>query len=146
MNDAMRRFDGMVGDWDVTITHAWFLDSLGTEIKGTASVEWLADAFLVLRSSTEDESKMEFVFGRSDARDTYRVFTHDDRGVYRVFAMEWGDGVWTLLREDPDFHQRIVMRIEPDRIDMRADASEDAGLTWRKDLDYILERREGSAR
>ena len=33
------------------------------------------------------------------------------------------------------------MRVAPDRIDLRADASEDAGETWRKDLDYIFERR-----
>ena len=81
------------------------------------------------------------MFGRNDARDEYVAFSHDDRGVYRVFAMTFADGEWTLLREDPDFHQRIVMRAQPDRIDMRADASEDAGQTWRKDLDYIFERR-----
>ena len=81
------------------------------------------------------------MFGRSDARDANVAFSHDDRGVYRVFDMTFADGEWTLLREDPDFHQRIVMRVQPDRIDMRADASEDAGQTWRKDLDYIFERR-----
>ena len=25
MNDAMRRLEGLVGEWDVTMTHAWFL-------------------------------------------------------------------------------------------------------------------------
>jgi hypothetical protein len=55
--------------------------------------------------------------------------------------MTYVDDALTLLREDPDFHQRIVIRIQPDRIDMRADASEDAGQTWRKDLDYIFKRR-----
>jgi len=46
-----------------------------------------------------------------------------------------------LLREDPDFHQRLVMRIGEDRLDWRAEASEDRGRTWRKDLDYIFVRR-----
>jgi hypothetical protein len=50
---------------------------------------------------------------------------------------------WTFLRGDPGFHQRIVMRIAADRVDMRADASEDQGQSWRKDLDYIFERRRG---
>jgi hypothetical protein len=140
MNDAMRRLEGLVGDWDVTMTHAWFLDSLDTEIKGSATFEWLADAFLVMRSKWADDSTQEFVFGRSDARDEYVAFSHDDRGVYRVFALTFDDGEWTLLREDPDFHQRIVIRVQPDRIDLRADASDDAGQTWRKDLDYIFER------
>jgi hypothetical protein len=34
-----------------------------------------------------------------------------------------------------------VIRIGEDRLDWRADASEDAGQTWRKDLDYIFKRR-----
>jgi hypothetical protein len=33
------------------------------------------------------------------------------------------------------------MRVQPDRIDLRADAADDAGQTWRKDLDYIFEHR-----
>ena len=69
------------------------------------------------------------------------AFSHDSRGVYRVFDMTFAEGEWTLLREDPDFHQRIVMPVQPDRIDLRADASDDIGQTWRKDLDYIFERR-----
>ena len=109
MNDAMRRLEVLVGEWDVTMTHAWFLDSLETEIHGSASFEWLADAFLVMRSRFEDDSTSELVFGRNDARDEYVAFYHDDRGVYRAFDMTFGDGGWTLLREDPDFHQRLVI-------------------------------------
>ena len=141
MNDAMRRLESLVGEWDVTTTHAWFLESLDTEIPGSATIEWYADAFLMLRSRSSDDSTFELAIGRSDARDEYVAFSHDSRGVYRVFEMTFDDGEWTLLREDPDFHQRLVMRIEPDRVVMRADASEDAGQTWRKDLDFILERR-----
>jgi hypothetical protein len=137
----MRRLEGLIGEWDVTMTHAWFLDSLDTEIKGTATFEWYANAFLVMRSRWEDDSTFELAIGRNDARDEYVAFSHDDRGVYRVFGMTFADGEWTLLREDPDFHQRVVMRVAPDRIDMRADASDDAGETWRKDLDYIFEPR-----
>ncbi len=141
MNDAMRVLDGWVGEWDVTMTHAWFLESMDTEIHGTATIEWLADAFLVLTSRLEDGSTFELVIGRNDARDEYVTFSHDGRGVYRVFGTTFADGEWTLLREDPDFHQRLIIRVDSNRIDMRADASEDAGQTWRTDLDYILLRR-----
>jgi hypothetical protein len=146
MNDAMRRLDSMVGEWDVTMTHAWFLDSLDTEIRGTATVEWFADGFLLLRSAFEDRdasaggSAWALAIGRNDARDSFVALSYDDRDVYRVFDMTFADDEWTLLREDPDFHQRIVMRLAQDRIDMRADASEDEGATWRKDLDYIFVR------
>ena len=110
----------------------------GHRDQGLGDLRVAADAFLVMRSTWADDSTQEFVFGRNDARDEFVAFAHDDRGVYRVFAMTFADGEWTLLRQDPDFHQRIVMRVQPDRIDLRADASEDAGQTWRKDLDYIF--------
>ncbi len=141
MNDAMRQFDGWVGEWDVTMTHAWFLETMDTEVKGRASFEWLAGAFLVMRSTWEDDSTQEFVFTRNDPRDAFLALAHDGREIYRVFDMSFGDGEWTLLREDPDFDQRVVIRAEGDQIDMRADASDDAGQTWRKDLDYIFVRR-----
>jgi len=147
MNEALGRLEGLVGDWEVTLTHAWFLDSLDTEIHGTATIEWYADAFLLLQSTfparTADQggSAWAMAFSRNDPRDTFLALYHDDRGVSRVFDMTFSDGEWTLLREDPDFHQRIVMRVGQDRVDWRADASEDAGGTWRKDLDYIFLRR-----
>lgn len=141
MNEAMRQLDGWVGEWDVTMTHAWFLESMDTEVKGTATFEWLADAFLVMRSHWADDSTQELVFSRNDSHDAFLALSHDSRGVYRVFDMTFADGEWTLLREDPDFHQRLVIRVAPERIDFRADASDDAGQTWRKDLDYIFVRR-----
>ena len=55
--------------------------------------------------------------------------------------MTFGDGEWTMAREDPDFHQRLVATVEPDRIVSRADASEDFGKTWRTDLTLIFERK-----
>jgi hypothetical protein len=82
-------------------------------------------------------------FARNDPRDSFLALYHDDRGVSRVFDVTFGAGEWTLLREDPDFHQRLVIRLGDDRMDWRADASEDAGRTWRKDLDYIFTRRNG---
>jgi hypothetical protein len=54
--------------------------------------------------------------------------------------MTVADRQWTLLREDPDFHQRFVATVSPDRIDGRWDASEDQGTSWRKDFDLIFER------
>jgi hypothetical protein len=143
----MRQLEPLVGDWDVTMTHAWFLETLDTEIHGAATIEWYADAFLLLRlrfrgrSAEQGGSASAMAFSRNDPRDTFVALYHDDRGVSRVFAMTFADGEWTLLREDPDFHQRLVMRIGEDRLDWRADASEDAGRTWRKDLDYIFVRR-----
>ena len=53
-------------------------------------------------------------------------------------------GAWTMSRADPDFHQQLVGRIEGDRMVGQADASEDGGVTWRKDYDLVFERARGA--
>jgi hypothetical protein len=143
-NEAVAKLDGLVGEWVLTLTNAWFLDSLDVRVSGAATFEWLDDAFIVWRWSLggpDADEPVEIVMGYSDARQEYLALYHDHRGVSRVFGMTWGDGRWTLLREDPDFHQRFEATVEPDRILAHFDASEDQGGTWRKDFDLIFERR-----
>jgi hypothetical protein len=44
------------------------------------------------------------------------------------------------VSDRPDFHQRLLGRIEGDRMVGEADASDDRGDPWRKDFDLIFER------
>ena len=138
-NSALEALAGLVGTWRLTLSDAWFREDK-TPVPGTATVEWLDDAFLVLRSDLGGAAAWTLVIGRSDARDAYAALYHDERGVLRVFAMTFTGTSWTLTREDPDFHQRFVAQVEPDRIVGRWEASEDAGATWRKDFDLVFER------
>ena len=55
--------------------------------------------------------------------------------------MTFANGEWRLERKDPDFHQRFIATVEPDRISGHWDASEDFGKTWRKDFDLIYDRQ-----
>jgi hypothetical protein len=142
-NKALERLDALVGRWTLTMSDAWFLEPAGTEAQGSATVEWLGDAFLIVRSEMDGE--LNLAIGRSDARDAYTVLYHDDRGTCRVFAMTFDGERWTLSREDPDFHQRFIADVEQNRIAGRWEASEDEGRTWKKDFDLVLERvRHGS--
>ena len=107
MNDALRRLEQLVGDWDVTLTHAWFLESLDTEIHGTATVEWYADAFLLLhgafpgRTPEEGGSAWWMAFARNDPRDAKRDRPFrvgclvDDEAFDRKVNL-------VLLRQSPD--------------------------------------------
>ena len=72
--------------------------------------------------------------------DEFVALYHDERGVLRVFEVALADGAWTMSRADPDFHQRLMGRVEGNRMVGQADASEDQGVTWRKDFDMIFER------
>jgi hypothetical protein len=141
-NEALTEVgEALVGEWTMTMTNAWFLESPDIKVTGEATIAWLGDAFLELRGSMGmDHGSWHWVIGRNDAREQLVLLYHDERGVLRVFDMTFGDGQWTFSREDPDFHQRFICTVSDDRIEGRTEASEDEGKTWRKDFDLIFER------
>ncbi|CAN5759209.1 hypothetical protein BH23ACT4_BH23ACT4_11180 [soil metagenome] len=116
------------------------LDDLATEQHGAAACEWLGDAFVIMRSSMENEPTWEFVFGRSDPQEQLHALYQDNRGVNRLFGMQLQDRRWTMGRQDPDFHQSFIAEVEPDLICGRWEASEDEGASWRKDFDLTFTR------
>ncbi|PWN03123.1 hypothetical protein DJ010_08320 [Nocardioides silvaticus] len=141
----MEQLDVLTGTWRTTMSDAWFLEPADLEVPGSATVEWLGEAFVVLRWLTPDETgsttnETVLVLGRSDANDTYSALYHDERGVCRVFAMTFDGSRWELNREDPDMFQRFIADLTPDRIAGRWEASDDRGATWRKDFDLVFER------
>ncbi|HEX9761581.1 MAG TPA: hypothetical protein VGA97_00650 [Acidimicrobiia bacterium] len=138
---ALDRLSGLIGTWALTMSNAWFLDSLDEKVRGQASFEWLDDTFVVFRWAVGDTTPPALsVIGYSDSRSQYVMLYHDDRGVARVFDMGFADGEWTLLRADSDFHQRFEAHVEDARIEGAWHASEDEGRTWRKDFDLLFER------
>jgi hypothetical protein len=143
-NNELERLEGLLGEWRTTISDAWFLEPPGTEVPGSTVVEWIGESFLTLHTRfSGDEhahSEMRLVIGRSDPHDAYIALYHDDRGVCREYAMTFGEGHWTLTREDPDMHQRFIAEVEQDRILGRWEASDDHGRTWRKDFDLTYLR------
>jgi hypothetical protein len=147
-NPALEPVDVLVGEWALTLTDAWFLESRNVRQEGRASARWLGDAFIELEAEMEGEHVWHFVFGHSDANEQFVALYHDPRPTSRLFRMTFTGAEWTLYREDPDFHQRFVARVSADRILGRWEASEDRGATWRKDFDLIFERtvtRDGRA-
>lgn len=139
-NPAVAEMDVLVGTWSLTLTNAWFLDSLEVRQHGHATVRWLGEAFVEMEAEMNGEPVWHFVFGRSDPNQQLVALYHDPRPTSRVFEMTFGGGEWTMQRADPDFHQRFVARVSDDRVEGHWDASEDGGATWRKDFDLIFER------
>ena len=69
-NEALLRLEVLVGEWTMTMTDAWFLDSLDVKVMGEATIGWLGDAFLEMRGTLGmDHGSWHWVIGRSDARE-----------------------------------------------------------------------------
>lgn len=137
---GLDKLERLIGKWDLTLTNAHFLDSLDERVSGQATFEWLDNVLVVFRWGLGPTPPAVCVIGYSTPEEQYRMLYHDDRGVARVFEMEFSDDHWSLLRENPDFHQRFEARLQPDRIIGAWEASEDEGATWRKDFDLMFER------
>jgi hypothetical protein len=92
-NEALEQLDVLVGEWQLTMSDAWFLESREIELTGSATISWLGEAFLELRATLGvDHGTWHWVIGRNDARDEYVLLYHDQRGVSRLFEMTFGDG------------------------------------------------------
>jgi hypothetical protein len=139
-NPAVDAMDVLVGEWTLTLTGAWFLESPEVRQHGRARCRWLGEAFLELEADLNGEPTWHFVFGRSDPNEQLVALYHDPRPTSRVFETTFTGGEWRMERRDPDFHQRFVATVTAARIEGHWDASEDAGATWRKDFDLIFER------
>jgi hypothetical protein len=69
---------------------------------------------------------------------------------HRSAAGQWENQLIALVKfgynlsknktEDPDFYQRFMAEVEPDRMAGLWEASEDQDRTWRKDFDLLYER------
>ena len=144
-SEAMDLLNVLEGSWRATMTNAWFLEPAELEVSGSATAQWIDDAFMLFRWTMNGDvgpatSEMSLVLGRSDASDAFTALYHDERGTSRVYLMSFNGNRWSLLREDADMFQRFVADVGPDRIAGRWEASDDRGATWRKDFDLVFDR------
>ena len=132
--------DVLVGEWTVQA-------GIPDVPPGRVVFEWALDrTFLVQRSEVP---KSPFpsslaVIARDAAAGGFTQHYFDSRGVVRVYAMTFEDGVWTLFRDRPDFtplsfSQRFTGRLSDDgrvirglieRTDDAGEWIEDFGVTY----------------
>jgi len=135
-NKALAALEPLIGEWEYTMYNSWFLESMDTEVRGFTTVERLQDAFIVLRSSDADKKPSDvWVIGYSDPQEKYQMFYYDERGVSRIFNIDFDGKKMVFWREDKDFYQRMILEIKADSLHTIAEASDDEGKTWRKDLE-----------
>ena len=108
--DALARLDVFVGEW---VLKARFpgdqpapSNAAGNGPQVRSTFEWALDRqFLVQRTEVpvpEAPDSLTIVSADPQAG-AYTQHYYDSRGVVRLYAMTFADGVWTLTRESPDF-------------------------------------------
>lgn len=81
-----------------------------------------------------------WVIGYSDPQQKYQMFYYDQRGVARIFNATFDDKKFVFSREDEDFYQRMTLEMTAEGLHSVAEASDDKGETWRKDLEMSYVR------
>jgi hypothetical protein len=145
LNPALRQLQILIGEWNVEVSHASFLPSPQVTQTGRASFEWLDDAFIVFRDYSPPQSTS--VIGRNESIDTYSMLYYDARGISRIYAMSFREGVWKLWREDPDFFQRFEGKISDDGNSITGSWEIAAdGTQWKHDFDITYTRTDATSK
>jgi hypothetical protein len=139
------RLEPFVGEWDLDVS----LPS-PDEVRARAVFEWALDGrFLVQRVeiSIPEAPNSIALIGADPGGDAFTQHYYDSRGVIRLYAMTFEDGVWTLLRDSPDFSELNFFQrytgtfsVDGDTIDGHWEMSHDEGATWEHDFDLVYRR------
>lgn len=109
---------------------------MNTEVEGFTTIERLHDSFVVLRNSDADKKPDDvWVIGYSDPQEKYGMFYYDQRGVSRIFDAAFDGKKFVFSRKDKDFYQRMTLTVKVEGLHTLAEASDNKGKTWRKDLE-----------
>src|SRR6185436_3111990 len=135
---ALQPFDALIGTWATEATHPRF-DGV---VPGSITFEWLEGGhYLVQRSRNEHEHFPDgiSVIGAPEDGDGLVMEYFDSRGVRRTYGISIEDGVLRIWRDDPEFAQRAVAKIDPDEFDIQYELARSPG-DWKDDLKATYRR------
>jgi hypothetical protein len=95
----VKRLGVFIGEWSLEA-------SFSDPPLGRVVFEWaLSQQFMIERTENDHPAAPDSIaiVAFSPHNEAYTQHYFDSRGVVRVYAMAFGQGVWTLLRGSPDF-------------------------------------------
>jgi hypothetical protein len=145
-NPSLENLVVLVGDWDMDLSGASFLPNPDDKVLGHVGFKWIEGGALLLMRQGEapppSPPQARWVIGRDEASPDYKVLYFDGRGVSRIYEMSFGDGLWKLWRNTPDFSQRFEGRLSEDHDTVMAHWEKSLdGESWEHDFNVIYRRR-----
>jgi hypothetical protein len=142
----LERLNPFVGEWELEVSFPH-----QPEARARSAFEWALDGrFHVQRTeitAVPEAPDSIALIGADPRGEAFSQHYFDSRGVIRVYAMTFDGGVWTLLRDSPDFSdlnfwQRYTGTFseDGDAIEGRWEMSHDEGATWEHDFDLVYRR------
>jgi hypothetical protein len=141
---TLAKLEPFVGRWKVQAT---FPGAEPSRFGAYTTFEWeLAGTFLLQRAGVPDVPEAPDVLAViAPHGDGYTQHYFDSRGVVRIYAMTFEDGVWTLLREKEDFspldfRQRFVGEFSDDGDSITGRWETGDGDGWKLDFEMTYIR------
>jgi hypothetical protein len=146
-DEAIRRLGALIGEWGM---EAAFRDVPATDSGARVVFEWLlGQRFVIQRWEfplPEAPDGVAIIGADHEDHGNYLQHYFDSRGVARVYKMSFGDGIWKLWRDAPDFSpldfsQRYAGAFSGDgkSISGAWEICHD-GVTWEHDFDLTYTR------
>ncbi len=135
--DELKELGLLVGEWKMLGTHPAFPSAAN----GHSSFAWLQPGMLLIWHFDWEQPgppSAISVIGYDDAAEAYSMLYSDERGVARIYQINFDGGVWRMHRESPGFSQRATGTFSNDGrvITVHGELSRD-GSTWEQDLDIV---------
>ncbi len=144
-NPALEDLGFFVGEWNMTISNASFLEEPDQVVTGTLEATPIeAGMLLALRQAGDAAGPplASWVIGRDGPERDYTVVYTDRRGVSRVYLMSLLGDAWIIWRDDPEFAQRFEATISADRRSLDGSWQKRiGGGSWEHDFDIAYSRR-----
>lgn len=151
--DALARLDVFIGDWTLEARFPGGppapSGAAGSGAMARTRFEWALDGQFLLQHTEVPipEAPDSLTIVATDLQaGGYTQHYYDSRGVMRLYAMDFTDGVWTLVRESADFSpldfwQRFIGTFSEDRNTITGawEKSQDGG-DWQHDFALTYHR------
>jgi len=136
----LQPFDALVSEWTIEAAHRLLP---GVVVRGHTVFEWLeGERFLIQRARMEHPDFPDAIAIIGVLGDGLAIHTYDSRGLHRVLATSFDDGVWRLWRDAPEFSSRFEGTFADggDTIQGLFQISHD-DATWEDDMEITYRRR-----
>jgi hypothetical protein len=139
-NPALKKLDILIGDWQISGSHRL----IPNPITGKINFSWFnGKSFLIMRIdfNRSGPPNSTAIIGSDDKAEKLSMIYFDERGVSRIYEIEFSDNTLKMQRNFPGFSQRFtgIVKDNGNIIEGVWELCED-DINWKKDLEIAYSK------